>query len=211
MLSEPIHSVVDCCNGVLLLYGMHACKRPPDTEHPFGYGKELYFWSLIVAVLIFAIGGGMSIHEGLSHLRQNKASSNGVWNYVVLGCPAVFELTTVIIAARDFRHAGKPISFWTRVHTSKDPTVYTVLLDNVAALLGLLMAFLGIFFGRLLHSRFLDSLASVLIGIMLAAVAVVLVIESKGLLIGEGVDKQTLEKIRRLACADRAVVNVGAP
>lgn len=211
MLSEAIHSVVDCVNGVLLLWGIHAGERSADETHPFGYGMELYFWSLIVAELIFAIGGGMSIYEGISQIRHPTPSKDIYWDYVVLGFAAIFEVTTVVVAARDFRRGGSRTGFWRRIHTSKDPTVFTVLLDNIAAVAGVLLAFLGIFFGRLLGMSMLDGVASVSIGLVLAAVAGLLVIESKGLLIGEGVDKRTRENIRQLACADQAVVNVGAP
>lgn len=211
MLAEAIHSVVDSLNGVLLLYGMHASRKPANADHPFGHGKEIYFWSLIVAVLIFAIGGGMSIHEGFTHMSEPMRPGSGGWDYAVLGSAAVFELISVVIAARDFRRTGRPTSLWTRIHTSKDPTVFTVLLDNAAAVLGLAIAFFGIFFGRRFHMPLLDALASVLIGVMLAGVALVLVIESKGLLIGEGVDKQTRDRIRALALSDSAVVNAGAP
>lgn len=211
MLSEGIHSLVDSSNGVLLLWGRHASRKRADIEHPFGYGKELYFWTLIVAVLIFAIGGGMSIYEGITTVSRGHESSYGPWNYAVLAFAAVFEAVTVVIAARDFRRTEGKGGFWNCIRASKDPTVFTVLLDNLAALAGLAIAFLGIFLGHVLGLAYLDGVASILIGLILAAVAVVLAMESKGLLIGEGMDKAKLEAIRRLAESDRAVVQVGGP
>lgn len=211
MLSEGIHSVVDSCNGILLLWGVHAGSRAPDADHPFGYGKELYFWTLIVAVLIFSIGGGMSIYEGILDLHHGGKIERAAWNYVVLGFAAIFEIVTVVVAARDFRRERGSRGWWVGVHTSKDPTVFTVLLDNGAAVVGLVIAFVGIFLEHVFQLAYLDGIASILIGLTLAAVAVVLAVESKGLLIGEGVDKQTLEHIRRLAESDSAVVRAGGP
>ncbi len=211
MLAEAIHSVVDSCNAVLLLWGKYASAKAADLEHPFGYGKELYFWTLMVAVLIFSIGGGMSIYEGISHIAGGHRATRQVWDYAVLAFAAVFEVITVIVAARDFRRIEGDKRFWAAIHSSKDPTVFTVLLDNLAAIAGLAFAFLGIFLGHYFDLPYLDGIASILIGLTLASVAVVLVRESKGLLIGEGMDKQTLDRIRRLAESDRAVVRVAGP
>lgn len=211
MLSEGIHSVVDAGNNVLLLWGRHASSKAADFEHPFGYGKELYFWTLMVAVLIFSIGGGMSIYEGLGQVSQGHPSTDSAWDYAVLAFAAVFEVITVVIAARNFRRSEGQNGLWSGVRSSKDPTVVTVLLDNLAAVAGLVFAFLGIFLGHYFGIPYLDGVASILIGVTLAVVAVVLVRESKGLLIGEGMDKQTLERIRRLAESDPAVVRVGGP
>lgn len=211
MLSEAFHSIVDSVNGFLLLWGRRASGKPPDADHPFGYGKELYFWSLIVAVLIFAIGGGMSLYEGVRSVLHPVVSKRDAWDYGVLAIAAVFEFVTVVIAARDFRRSAGRYGYWKGVRTSKDPTLFTVLLDNVAAVLGVLFAFLGILLGHLLHRAYLDGVGAILVGLTLAAVAVILAIESKGLLIGEGVDRKTREKIRQLAAADPAVERVGGP
>ncbi len=211
MFSEGIHSVVDSSNGFLLLWGRRASRRSSDDEHPFGYGKELYFWSLLVALLIFAIGGGMSIYEGVSHLRRPPSLQHVAWNYAVLGIAAIFELATVIVAARDFRRAEGNKGFWESIRASKDPTVITVLLDNIAALIGLFFAFAGISLERLTGVSRFDGIASVLIGLTLSAVAIILAIECKGLLIGEGLDKGTRERIRSLALRDPAVKQVGVP
>ena len=211
MAAEAIHSVVDSLNGLVLLWGMRASRKPPDANHPFGYGQELYFWTFIVAVLIFSIGGGMSIYEGIGHILGKHHSRTGVWDYGVLGFAAIFEAITVVIAYRDFKRLEGKKSFWVSLRTSKDPTVFTVLLDNLAALVGLLFAFLGIFLGSLLNLPILDGLASILIGCTLAVVAIVLAIESRGLLIGEGMDRRTLDNIRRLAQSDPGVAFVGTP
>jgi cation diffusion facilitator family transporter len=212
MLSEGIHSVVDSMNGVLLLWGRHASRRKADEEHPFGYGMALYFWTLIVALLIFAAGGGMSIYDGISSLRQGgRTTEPGAWTYAVLAVSAIFEGATVWIAAKNFRKTEGDRGFWKSIHTSKDPTVFTVLLDNIAAILGVAIAFLGITLGQALHMPELDGIASILIGALLAAVATVMAAESKGLLIGEGMDKQTLESIRQMAHRVPGVVRVGGP
>jgi cation diffusion facilitator family transporter len=136
MAAEAIHSVVDSLNGLVLLWGMRASRKPPDAEHPFGYGQELYFWTFIVAVLIFSIGGGMSIYEGIDHILGKHHSTPGIWDYAVLGFAAIFEAITVGIAYRDFRRTEGKKSFWTSLRSSKDPTVFTVLLDNLTALVG---------------------------------------------------------------------------
>lgn len=211
MLSEGFHSIVDSANGFLLLWGRRASAKPPDLNHPFGYGKELYFWSLIVAILIFSIGGGLSLYEGVHGVLDPVESTNDPWNYSVLAIAGVFEVVTVVIAARDFRRSAGRHGYWRGVHTSKDPTLFTVLLDNVAAVLGVLFAFLGILLGHLLHRPYIDGIGAIAVGLTLAAVAVILAIESKGLLIGEGVDRATRDKIRQLAGADPAVERVGGP
>jgi cation diffusion facilitator family transporter len=211
MVSEGIHSIVDSSNGFLLLWGRRASRRLPDDEHPFGYGKELYFWSLLVALLIFAIGGGMSIYEGVSHLRQPPSLQHVGWNYSVLAVAGIFELATVIVATRDFRRTEGNKGFWQAIRVSKDPTVMTVLLDNSAALVGLLFAFLGILLERITGMRYFDAIASILIGLTLSAVAIILAIECKGLLIGEGLDTSMRDKIRCLAERDPAVKKVGVP
>jgi len=212
MFSEGIHSVVDSLNGVLLLWGRHASKRRADLQHPFGYGKELYFWTLIVAVMVFAVGGGMSLYDGIAEIRQGHlANDAGAWNYGVLAASAVFEAATVVIALKNFRKSETNQSFWKCIRASKDPTVFTVLLENIAAIVGLGIAFVGIVLARVLHMPALDGVASILIGFLLAAVSVVIAIESKGLLIGEGMDRRTLESIRNLAQADPAVVRAGGP
>ena len=140
MLSEGIHSAVDTFNGVLLLVGLKLSQRPATPEHPFGHGKELYFWSLIVAVLIFGLGGGVSFYEGVQHIRHPEPMRDPMWNYVVLGVAAVFEGASFVIALRQFLKQAGATPFWEALHRSKDPTTYTVLAEDAAALIGLVVA-----------------------------------------------------------------------
>ena len=207
MLSEGIHSLVDTGNGGLLLLGFHQSQKPPDANHPFGHGKELYFWSLVVAILIFALGGGMSVYEGVSHLFHPQVV-HSIWNYVVLGFAIVFESFSFYFAFRAFRTEMSGRGVFQTIRKSKDPTTFTVLFEDTAALLGLIVAFLGIFLGHMLNNPYLDGVASIIIGAILAVVAGFLAYESKGLLIGEGVDPQVLASIRTLAAADSAVEEV---
>ena len=196
MISEGIHSIVDTGNGGLLLLGMQRSRKPADPDHPFGYGKELYFWTLIVAIVIFAVGGGISAYEGLLHVLQPTPIKDPLWNYAVLGLAVVFESYSFVVAFKAFKGLQGEQSLWQSIHTSKDPTTYTVLFEDSAALLGLLTAFIGV------------VLASIIIGMILAVVAVLLAYESKGLLVGEAVDPATLQTIRRLAEADPCVEGV---
>jgi cation diffusion facilitator family transporter len=208
MLSEGIHSLVDTGNGLLLLLGVRQSQKPPDAMHPFGHGMELYFWSLIVAILIFALGGGMSVYEGVIHLAHPHHSMDPTWNYVVLGFAIVFESISFYFAMRAFRKEMGGQGVWQTVHASKDPTTFTILFEDTAALLGLLVAFFGIFLGHQLDNPYLDGVASIAIGVILGVVAGFLAYESKGLLIGEGVSPQTLESIRVIAGAHPAVAEV---
>jgi cation diffusion facilitator family transporter len=212
MVSEGIHSLVDTGNGGLLLFGIHKSKQPADATHPFGYGKELYFWSLIVAVLIFGVGGGISIYEGIVHLIHPRPLKDPLWSYVVLGLAMVFEGIVFLIAFRAFQALKREDeNIWQAIQSSKDPTTFTVLFEDGAAMLGLMVAFVGIFLADQFKNPYLDGAASVLIGVLLAAVAIFLAYESKGLLVGEGADPQTLESIRKLAEADPGVKNVLKP
>jgi cation diffusion facilitator family transporter len=208
MLSEAIHSVVDTGNGGLMLLGLHKSRKPPDFDHPFGHGRELYFWTLIVAILIFAMGGGMSIYEGITHLARPTPTENILWSYAVLGLAAVFEGTSWYFGWRAFGAERGAQGVLEAIHTSKDPTSFSVLLEDSAALVGLLVAFLGIFMGRQLGLPYLDAVASIIIGGLLCAVAVLMVYESKGLLIGEGLDRETLKDLRVIVEADPDVERV---
>jgi cation diffusion facilitator family transporter len=205
MLSEGIHSVVDTGNGVLMLVGVRKSKKPPDDEHPFGHGRELYFWSLVVAFSIFAVGGGLSIYEGIQHLMRPEPVRNALWNYGVLAASAIFEGITWLFGWRAFDKVrrGKPVV--KAMQASKDPTSFTVLLEDSAALTGLLIAFLGVFLGEQFGIVYFDGIASILIGILLCCVAYFLGAESKSLLIGEAVSAETLREIREIAESDRGV------
>ena len=208
MLSEAIHSLVDTGNGALILLGIHNSRKPPDSEHPFGHGRELYFWTLMVGVLIFGVGGGMSIYEGLTHLAQPTPIEDARLSYIVLGISAVFESVTWVFGWKAFskeRHGRGVIQ---AIHATKDPTSFSVLLEDSAALLGLLIASLGIFLSRYLNQPYLDGAASIVIGGLLCIIATVMVYESRGLLIGEGVDHQTLQSLRKIVEGDQAVAHV---
>lgn len=208
MLSEGIHSVVDTGNELVLLYGMRRSQRPPDDNHPFGHGQELYFWTLIVAILIFAIGGGMSIYEGITHIIHPHVIEDPTWNYAVLGIAIVFEGMSWVIAFKEFLPSVGERNIWQAIHASKDPTIFTVLFEDSAALLGLVVAFLGVFLGHTLQNPYFDGAASIVIGAILAVVAVLLAYESRGLLIGERADRNTINYVRSVVQSDPAVVSV---
>ena len=209
MLSEGIHSAVDSFNGLLLLVGLKLSQRPATPEHPFGHGKELYFWSLIVAVLIFGLGGGVSFYEGVQHVRHPEPMKDPLWNYVVLGFAAVFEGSSFVIALRQFLKQAGDTPFWQALHRSKDPTTYTVLAEDAAALVGLVIAALGIGLSHRFDKPELDGTASIIIGLLLAGVAVALIRESRGLLIGEGIRPETARIIRSIALGQSKVRDVG--
>ena len=208
MLSEGIHSVVDTANELLLLLGIRLSQKPPDENHPFGHGQELYFWTLIVAILIFSVGGGMSIYEGISHLLHPSPLEDPLWNYLVLGFAIIFEGFSWTVAFKEFLPQKGEQNFWQAVRTSKDPTIFTVLFEDSAALLGLLVAFCGVFFGHVFKNPYLDGTASILIGIILGIVAVILAYESRGLLVGESANKAIVASIRQIAVSDTAVEGV---
>jgi cation diffusion facilitator family transporter len=205
MLSEGIHSLVDTTNELLLLLGIRMSQRPADESHPFGYGQELYFWTLIVAIFIFAIGGGMSIYEGISHVRHPSPLEDPMWNYIVLVLAIAFESFSWSVAFKEFLPSKGKQTFWQAIRASKDPTIFTVLFEDSAAILGLLVALLGIFLSQLFHNPYLDGIASIVIGIILAIVAMLLAYESKGLLVGESANKQIVNNIRVIAKTDSAV------
>jgi cation diffusion facilitator family transporter len=208
MLSEAIHSLVDTGNGALILLGIRKSRKPPDIEHPFGHGRELYFWTLMVGVFIFGVGGGMSLYEGITHLSHATPIENAKLNYIVLGVSAVFEGTSWYYGWRAFSKERRGRGILQVIHTTKDPTSFSVLLEDSAALLGLVIAMLGIFLSQALNQPYFDGGASIVIGLLLCAIAVVMVYESKGLLIGEGVDRQTLKDLRKIVEENRDVAHV---
>jgi cation diffusion facilitator family transporter len=208
MLSEGIHSVVDTGNELLLLLGLRLSKKPADDSHPFGYGQELYFWTLIVALFIFAIGGGMSIYEGIRHISHPEPLTDPRWNYGVLGLAVIFEGYSWNVALQQFLASKNEDSFWKALRASKDPTIFTILIEDSAALIGLFVAFLGVLSGHLLGNIYLDGVASIVIGVILCGVALLLAIESKGLLIGEGATAETVASIRKITNNDPSVEKV---
>ena len=209
MISEGIHSLVDTGNGGLLYYGLNRGARPADDHHPFGHGMEVYFWSLIVAVSIFGIGGGMSIYEGITHIRHPVPVSNPTVAYIVLALAAVFESLSFSVAWRTFRGTRGSRRTLSAIHHGKDPSLFTVLFEDTAALLGLVVAFIGVAASHLLHEPFFDGLASVVIGCILVVAALWLAYESRSLLVGEAADPEMVTEIRRIVLDDPAVTGLG--
>jgi cation diffusion facilitator family transporter len=211
MLSEGIHSIVDTGNGTLLLVGMKLSQRRATVEHPFGHGKELYFWSLMVAVLIFGLGGVISIYGGVLHILHEAPLRDPTWNYVVLCAATVFEGASFAVAFRQFRISKGDTPFWQALKRSKDPTTVSVLAEDAAALGGLAIAGMGVYLSHRFDMPVIDGAASVGVGVLLCCVAVLLIVQSRGLLIGEGVRSETAAAIRALALQDPCVRKAASP
>lgn len=205
MLSEGVHSLVDSINEVLLLYGMARAGRPRDASHPFGYGRELYFWSFIVSLLVLALGAGVSVYEGVSHLLHPQPMKRPLLNYLVLAVSMAFEGTSWLIALRKFRVSKGSLGYFQAFRRSKDPTVFTVLFEDSAALIGLLIALCGIAAAQALHSPRLDAVASIAIGGVLTISSLFLARETKGLLIGESAHPHVRDSILEIAAKDQAI------
>ncbi|MGD9868094.1 MAG: cation diffusion facilitator family transporter [Hyphomicrobiales bacterium] len=206
MLSEAIHSVVDTGNQGLLLYGIKRSRKPPDDQHPFGYGTEIYFWSFVVAILIFGVGAGVSFYEGLAKLRDPHPISSPAVNYVVLGLAMVFEASAWFVAYREFGKVRGNFGLYEAIRRSKDPTLFTVLFEDTAAMLGLLAAFIGVFCAHMLGLEWADGAASLVIAFILAGTAALLAYETKGLLIGEAASRSVVTGIRRIV-SDHGEIN----
>ncbi|WP_242524931.1 cation diffusion facilitator family transporter [Lysobacter changpingensis] len=202
MLSEGVHSLVDTSNQVLMLHGLRRAAKPPDAAHPFGYGRELYFWAFIVALMVFALGAGISFYEGIVHLRHPREIENPLVNYIVLGASLVFEGATWYVALRAFR-AAKGRRGWIRAfRDSKDASTFTVLFEDTAAMLGLLIALAGVVAAQVTGDPRFDGYASLGIGAVLAVTAILLARETKGLLLGEAAQRQVVNDILRIADDD---------
>ena len=208
MLSEAIHSLVDTGNQVLMLHGLRRANKPADDAHPFGYGMEVYFWTFVVAILVFAGGAGVSIYEGVHKVMAPEPVSNVMINYAVLGAAMVFEGVAWVMAYKEFGRSRGRMGLMEAVSHSKDPTVFTVLFEDTAALLGLFVAFIGIAAADYLNMPLLDGVASIVIGLILALTASLLAFETKGLLIGEAAHPRVIEGVRRIARAEEAVIGV---
>ena len=185
MLSEGIHSVIDAISQLLLIWGVRTSTRAADASRPFGYGKELYFWSFVVSLIIFLLGGCISFYEGYQRFINPEMQGNPVWNYAILAIAFLFNAVSLVSALKVFNKQRGDISFWEAVTLSKDPSTFIVLLGDVGDMLGLLIAFIGIFIGRLLHNPYYDGVASMLIGVVMLLISGLLVRESKSLLMGE--------------------------
>lgn len=208
MLTEGVHSVVDSGNQVLLLYGERSAKRAPDTRHPFGYGRELYFWAFVVAILIFAVGAVVSVYEGWLHWVEPEPLRPPLVNYVVLAVAFVLEGTSWVIALKEFSGAKGGVGWWQAIRDSKDPTTFTVLFEDSAALAGLIVAGIGVWASHHFGDPRLDGIASIVIGAILGVVAIFLAREAKGLLIGEGADPVMIDEIARIVAAHPAITAV---
>jgi cation diffusion facilitator family transporter len=211
MLSEAIHSLVDTGNGWLLLLGLRMSSRPADELHPLGYGKELYFWTMVVALAVFALGGGASVYEGITHLVHPRPVDHPGATYLVLGCSAVFEGYSLSVALREFRKKQGPLSLIRAIRLSKDPASFTVLFEDSTAVLGILIALLASLLTYTYGFRYLDGAASVVIGFLLMGVAFLLGAKTKALLVGEGYDKPNLCLIREIAEGVAGVEGLGYP
>ncbi|MCL2818386.1 MAG: cation diffusion facilitator family transporter [Actinomycetia bacterium] len=209
MFSEGIHSIVDSGNGFLVLLGMRQAKKPADISHPFGYGRELYFWILVVAVSIFAVGGGVSVYEGIHNIRFPEPLMDPKAAYIVLALSLLIEGASFGVGIKQFREAKGKLRTLDFIKRSKDPSLYAILLEDSAAMLGLLIALAGVYFGHLLDIPQLDGAASVLIGLLLMSVAFFLLRETKALLIGEGLEKDDLLRMRALIAKTPGVHDVG--
>jgi cation diffusion facilitator family transporter len=206
MLSEAVHSLVDTVNELLLLYGLHRAGKRPDRSNPFGYGRELYFWSFIVALLVFALGAGVALYEGISHLLARTPIQHPLVNYVVIGVSFACEAASWRVAMKEFRASKGDLSYFAAFRRSKDPTTFTVLFEDSAALVGLAIAFAGVLGAQLLHMPQLDGIASICIAVVLAISSMFLAKETKALLIGESALPQVQESILKIASADPSIL-----
>jgi len=208
MIAEGVHSMVDTTNQLLLLYGIRKSRKPADATHPFGYGKELYFWSFMVSVLIFGLGGGISVTQGIRHIIDPEPLSDPTINYVVLGVSLVFEGASLWIAIREFDKLRKGEAWWAAIIRSKDPSSFLVLFEDAAAVVGLLIVLICLIIEHSFNLPVLDGVATLLVGLLLVGVSLILARESRSLLMGEGIAKSTQQQIASLALEDPAIVRV---
>jgi cation diffusion facilitator family transporter len=209
MLTEGVHSVVDSTNQLLLMWGRRAAKRPADKLHPFGYGRELYFWSFVVAVLVFSLGAGVSVYEGVIHIMHPEAAVSPLIAYAVLLIAFLLEGWSTLEAYQDFNNARGNLGWFEAIRHSKDPPAFIVLLENGAAMAGIVAAAVGLLLSQVTGDPFFDGAASIVIGVILGFTAALLAYESKGLLIGEAADPELVRNIHDLACSMPGVVGVG--
>ena len=211
MLSEGIHSLVDTGNGILLLFGIKLSQKAPDKRHPFGYGNEIFFWSFVVAILIFALGGGIAIYEGIQHLVHPRQLENVHWNYVVLVLAMIFEGAALRVALKQFKTTRRGRPFFRALKESKDSTTIAVVVEDSAALIGLVIALLSVFLGQVTGWIYFDGLGSLLIGILLVSVAFFFAVECKALLVGEGLGEENIGIIESFLENDSRVANYRRP
>jgi cation diffusion facilitator family transporter len=204
-MSEGIHSLVDTGNGILLLFGIKKSKTPPDEVHPFGYGKEIYFWSFVVAILIFALGGGIALYEGIQHVIHPKPLENVTWNYVVLVIALVIEGSALRIAMKEFNKSRGDKPLLRAIKDSKDTPTVAIVIEDSAACIGLLIALASVFLGQITGIEHFDGMGSILIGLLLISVSWFFAVECKGLLVGEGLMKKDLDKIDKIVSSHENV------
>ncbi|GAB3419683.1 cation diffusion facilitator family transporter [Massilia agilis] len=210
MLAEGIHSAVDTGNEVLLLIGEKMSTLQPTPRHPFGYGKAIYFWALIVALSVFSLGGGLSIYHGVHSLRHPEPMGDPFWNYVVLAIAAGFEAYSWNVSRKELNEMRRPgASLWQTVRASKNASVFTVFIEDTAALAGLAIAAAGIALSQLFNAPWLDPAASVAVGLLLIGAAVTLARETGGLLVGEGIGREQTGKLREIFRTDPSIMTVG--
>ena len=207
MLTEGVHSMVDSTNQLLLLYGRKRANKPADVLHPFGYGRELYFWSFVVAILVFALGAGVSVYEGVLHILEPEPAVSPLIAFVVLAIAFALEGWSTLAALKDF-NAARRGSIWQEIRQTKDATTLVILLENTGALVGLVLAAIGLGLSLVTGNPVWDGLASVMIGVVLAVLALLLIHEAKGLLIGEAADPELVANIRSCAEAHKEIVTV---
>lgn len=211
MISEGIHSTVDSGNALLLLLGVKRSKKPADAGHPFGHGKEIYFWTLIVAILVFSLGGGMSVYEGISHIQNPVELRDPFWNYIVLFASMIFEGASLLYTVKQFNKSRGKLSFWKELSMSKDPGLFAVIYEESAAIAGLLIALAGVFLGHYFNNPLFDAVASMLIGLVLILVAITMVRESKGLLVGESASSSIVKGIYEIVNSEDKVKTLYYP
>jgi cation diffusion facilitator family transporter len=208
MFSEAIHSIVDTGNQILLLYGIKRSERPADKTHPFGYGMEIYFWSFVVAILLFGLGAGVSVYEGINKIQNPHPLQNQLVNYIVIGFALFFEGIAFLIAYRELGRIKEPKSLIKTIRASKDPTIFVVLFEDFAAVIGLVVAGLGIYLGEVFNLPTLDGFASIIIGLILAVTASCLAFEVKGLLTGEAASEEIVAGIKSIINDESAVLYI---
>lgn len=208
MLSEAVHSGADTGNEILLLYGLRRAKMPADNEFPFGHGKEIYFWSFVVAMVLFAGGAGLSMYKGIDHLVSPEPMKNSFINYGVIGLAIVFEGISWYIALTEFDKSKGSWGYIRAIRRGKDPSIFIVLMEDSAAIIGLVIAFLGILVSDLTGNPVYDAAAAVIIGLILAGTAILLASETKSLLIGESANKEVVQGIRDIAGSYKEIKQV---
>jgi len=208
MVAEGIHSVIDTISQLLLIWGVKVSSRPADVSRPFGYGRELYFWSFIVSLIFFIVGGCVSLYEGIARYDHPEFAGTLAWNYGTLGIALVFTGISMYTVRKAFNAQRGRTSFWKAIKESKDPSTFITLMGDAGDIAGLFIAFCGITLSRILHNPHYDGMASILIGAMLICISLVLVRESKSLLMGEAGSRRALKRIVALAESDQAVIKI---